>query len=231
MHTRWRWPAHQYQIHLAASPWMPSGLTFSISLSCGTLSNAFWSLDRQDLLFYCCPCHMCLWLWQRKSSRLIRQLCLFRKLCWVSPIRLFISKIVISLPLTNLSMVLQTIEVRLMGLYFIGSCLLPFLWIAVTFADFPYSGIIPVSTKLFKMCVRSLASLSSNARRIWGWSISDPVDLYMLKCCSFFCSSSVLKLKVSRILPSYWPNCGTLFSCSMVNTELKQLFIVLAKSL
>ena len=32
------------------------------------------------------------------------------------PIRLFISKCVISLPLTNLSMVLQTTEVRLMGL-------------------------------------------------------------------------------------------------------------------
>ena len=32
-----------------------------------------------------------------------------------SPIRLFISKCVISLPLTNLSMVLQTTEVRLMG--------------------------------------------------------------------------------------------------------------------
>ena len=30
------------------------------------------------------------------------------------------------------------------------------------------------------------------------------------KCFSFSCTSSVLKLKVSRILPSYWPNCGVI---------------------
>ena len=34
----------------------------------------------------------------------------------------------------------------------------------------------------------------------------------MFKCCSFSCTSSVLKLKVSKILPSDWPNCGTLLS-------------------
>ena len=45
----------------------------------------------------------------------------------ISPISLFISKCVISLPLTNLSMVFQTTEVRQMGLQFPGSCLLPFL--------------------------------------------------------------------------------------------------------
>ena len=32
---------NQFQIHLAASQWMPSSLTFTISLSCGTLSSAF----------------------------------------------------------------------------------------------------------------------------------------------------------------------------------------------
>ena len=38
------------------------------------------------------------------------------KPCWELPTRLFTSKCVISLPLTNLSMVLQTTRVRLVGM-------------------------------------------------------------------------------------------------------------------
>ena len=106
----------------------------------------FESPDKQDLLRYCCRCQM--WLGQKNRAGLSWS---WSHACCESPIRLFISKCVISLLLTNLSMVLQTTKARLIGLQFPGSWLFNFLWIAVTFADFQSSGIIiPVSTELLK---------------------------------------------------------------------------------
>ena len=55
--------------------------------------------------------------WAKKSSRLVRQLRLFLKPCWESPIRLFISKCVISLPLTNIGMLPAVLLAASQGLY------------------------------------------------------------------------------------------------------------------
>ena len=70
MHTRWRRPANHFRIHLSASPWMPCALTFCISLSCGTLANAFWKSRETkftDLLLSVSNVFMTL---AKKSSRL-----------------------------------------------------------------------------------------------------------------------------------------------------------------
>ena len=87
---------------------------YSYYLSCGILSNALESPHRQDLRLYCCSYYMCLWLEQRNRAGLSGSYVCF----WIhveSPIRLFISTFVISLPLTNLSLVLQTTGLRLIN--------------------------------------------------------------------------------------------------------------------
>ena len=61
----------------------------------------FESQDRQDLLLYCYPYHVSMALAQKTSS-LVKQLRLFLNLYLESPIRLFISKCVLSLCLTVL---------------------------------------------------------------------------------------------------------------------------------
>ena len=74
-------------------------------------------------------------------------------------------------------MVLHTTEVRLMVMQFPGSCLLPFLCIAVTLADLQSTGIIPVSAELLNMYLRRAERESLSVHRILGWRRSGPVDL------------------------------------------------------
>ena len=167
----------------------------------------------------------------KKSRRLVRQLLFFLKPCWESPIRLLPSRCVIILPLINLSIVLQTTDVRLIGLSFPGSCLFLFLWIAVTLEAFQSAGIIPVSAHLLKMWFRGPHSMSSRVHRTLGCRRWGPVDLYTLRWFSFPCTSASLKSNVSSVLPTYLGSCGILFSCSWVNTELKYVLRVLAMSL
>ena len=100
MHIRWRRPANQFRTHLAASPWMPCALTFSISLP-----------------LYRCLCHMCLWLGHRNRARLSGSY-----VCFWSHIESHRSgcsfpSVCLCLPLTNLCIVLHAdYRIRLMGL-------------------------------------------------------------------------------------------------------------------
>ena len=71
------------------------------------------------------------------------------------------------------------------------------------------SSTIPVLTELLNMCVRGLASLSSNARRIRGWSISGPVHGHvcdqMLQLLLYFFSAQVESIKdITFILAELW---------------------------
>ena len=72
--------------------------------------------------------------------------------------------------------------------------------------------------------------MSSSVRRTLRCIRSGPVDLYMLRWFSFSRKYSCLKLNVSSVLPTYLGSCGILFSCSWVNTELKNVLRVLAMS-
>ena len=56
-------------------------------------------------------------------------------------------------------------------------------------------------------------------------------SIMMFSCRTISCTASALKLKMSRIFPSYLSNWGTLFSCSRLNTELNKSFTVLVMSL
>ena len=127
---------------------------------------------------------------------------LFLTPCWESPIRLFISKCVISLPLTNLSMVLQTTVVRLNRS--VVSRFLPASFLVnrshvCWFPVFRYNScfywimkyVCEGSSKFVLYCKEN-----PRVKHIW----SSGLVYSMFKCCSFSCTSSVLKLKVSRII-------------------------------
>ena len=85
----------------------------------------------------------------------------------------------LSFILTNLSIDLETTEVRLIGLQFLGCFQLPCLWTAVTLADCQSFGIILVSTDTLKM------RLIGPQSRTLGWRRSGPVYLYMLRWFNF----------------------------------------------
>ena len=101
----------------------------------------------------------------------------------------------------------------------------------MTVAGFQSAGIIPVSADLLKMLFRDPQSMSSKVRRTLGCRRVGPVDLYTFRWFSFSCASSILKLNVSSVLPTYLGSCGMMFSCSWVNSELKYVLRVLAMSL
>ena len=166
----------------------------------------------------------------KKSSKLVRQLRLFLKPCWESPIRLLPSRFVIIFSLINLSIVLQ------LQMWDYWSVVSRFLYVS-RFVNCSDIGRLPICRDYSCFCwfvkdvVYGSTEHASRVHRTLGSRRSDPVDLCTLRWFSFSRTSSCLKMNVSSVLPTYLGSYGMLFNCSWVNTELNYVLRVLAMSL
>ena len=98
------------------------------------------------------------------------------------------------LSLTNDSMTLHNIHVRLTGLWLFGLFLSPFFKIPMTFICFHSSGMfLFVNVLWYKIC-SGLSSAFDNSLRVFGCRLSGPDDFVEFSFDSFFLTSSFQEL-------------------------------------